>query len=100
MICELDDHQALDVWLGATRYYLGRRTGSVTSYCDTLIQMWPQLPYLTQGLIRRDVDEAFAKDDKQRTLAPVSSGLYALGDACDREAWSRVRGLWHQEATA
>ena len=96
----MTEDQHLDLWLGATRYYLGRMSASVDSFCMLLIQEWLSLPMAVRGLIRRDVEEAFARDDYQRAeqwLKP-STSVYALGHDCDRTSWSYVRQLWDPEA--
>ena len=93
----MTEDQELDLWLGATRYYLGRMTASVESFCRLLIQEWGTLPVAVRGLIRRDVEEAFGRDDYQRFNATLS-GPYPLGQQCDRESWSRVRALWDPAA--
>lgn len=89
----MTEDQQLDLWLGATRYYLGRMSASVDSFCTLLIQEWDTLPMSVRGLIRRDVEEAFARDDSQRYAATLS-GPYPLGHDCDRDSWTRVRHLW------
>ena len=92
----MTEDQQLELWLGATRYYLGRMTASVSSFCDTLIQEWDHLPQGCRQLIQRDIEEAFHRDDWQRTQhGHIGRMLYALGHDCDRAAWTRVRGLWH-----
>ena len=79
----MTEDQQLDLWLGATRYFLGRMTASVDSFCTLLIQEWATLPVAVRGLIRRDVEEAFFRDDHQRAMA-MSPSIYALGHDCDR----------------
>ena len=96
----MTEDQELDLWLGATRYYIGRMSASVDGFCTLLIQEWGTLPVAVRGLIRRDVEEAFGRDDYQRAaqwLKP-SMSVYALGHDCDRESWSRVRALWDPAA--
>ena len=89
----MTEDQQLDLWLGATRYYLGRMTASVDSFCTLLIQEWSTLPVAVRGLIRRDVEEAFERDDYQR-FHMYRTGPYPLGQQCDRASWNRVRELW------
>lgn len=93
----MNDDQLCEVWLGATRYYLGRMTASVSSFCETLMQQWNQLPSGCRRLIQRDVEEAFARDDAQRGVHQGYSGIFALGHDCDRAAWEQVRTLWQKE---
>ena len=82
------------LWLGALRYYLGRRTYAVTDFCQILVQEWDDLPEGLQGLIKRDVEEEFKRDDEHRRH--YSKNL-PLGDNCDREAWITVRALWQDK---
>ncbi len=91
-----DDHEALTLWVGATRYYLGRMTYAVSDYCQMLIKHWPQLPRGTQFIITRDIDEAFAKDDADRARGQEFRGYGALGMDTDRASWEQVRALWSQ----
>ncbi len=98
----MTDNELMDVWVGATRYFLGRMTASVTSYCETLESLWHKLPPSVQHIIQRDVEEAFLRDDAQRARyagkASASGTLVlALGHDCDRSAWERVRLLWQPQ---
>ena len=81
--------------VAAVRYCLGRQTYIVGECTDWLVQIWPHLIESAREIIRRDVEEAFERDDLQR-----ADGLTykALGDDCDRERWERVRRLWDAEA--
>ena len=83
------------VVIAAFRYCLGRQTYIVGECTDWLVQIWPHLIESAREIIRRDVEEAFERDDLQR-----ADGLTykALGDDCDRERWERVRRLWDAEA--
>lgn len=83
--------QEITLWLGATRYYLGRRTYAVSSFCDMLILNWPSFAEQTKNLLIRDVEEEFERDDRARLEA---RDYKPLGDNCDRESWERVRDLW------
>lgn len=96
-----DDHEALTLWVGATRYYLGRMTYAVSDFTQMLIKHWPQLPPKTQAIITRDIEEAFAKDAKENNTALYL--FHPLGHDCDRREWEKVRALWtpnNQEVTA
>ena len=79
------------LWGGALRYWLGRKTIAVGSFCNLLIEHWPQLSQRTRDLLRRDVEEAFERDDKARA---ESLQWHPLGMDCDRAEWLRVRALW------
>jgi hypothetical protein len=87
----LTDDEALQLWLGAFRYYLGRQTYAVSDFCDALIRNWGDLPQHTRQLIEKELEHAFRQDDQARL-----DGLQyrALGWDCDRESWARVRALW------
>lgn len=85
----MTDDQQLTLWLGATRYYLGR--AEVDEFCSALIEAWPALSKRTQDLIRHDVEDAFFRADTWRTLVRY---WHPLGQDCDRAQWERVRALW------
>ncbi len=95
----LNNDQICDLWLGATRYFLGRMTIAVSSFCTTLQQQWPGLPEQVRRLIQRDVEEAFTQDDWQRSMVSGAASLrpYALGMDMDRRYWEQVRELWRKE---
>lgn len=81
------------VWVGACRYYLGRMTYAVHSFCDTLVRHWPELSEHTRAIIKRDVEEEFRRDDLARR--PKSNAIMLpLGHDCDRQSWEKVRKLW------
>ena len=79
------------LWLGAARYYMGRMTYAVSSFCELLIEQWPALNEDTRYLIQRDLEREFAKDDEMRQQ---KSQFLPLGQDCDRAEWERVRRLW------
>jgi len=82
-----DDLEML--WIGSFRYYLGRMTISVHSYCDTLIKHWKDIPERAQFVIRRDLAEAIEADDIARKSDKPN--LYkALGHDCDSRKWREV----------
>jgi hypothetical protein len=85
----MTDDGKLTLWLGAFRYYCGRRTYAVSQFCDLLIAEWPSLPERTRKLVQNELDEDFARDDRMRP-----SNYAPLGDACDRAERERVRALW------
>ena len=85
--------------LAAVRYCLGRQTYIVSDCADWLIQQWPNFHLSTQVIIKRDIEQEFARDDEVRSRLNAV-GLYKpLGDDCDRAQWERVRMLWEQEST-
>ena len=77
--------------VAAVRYCLGRMTYIVSDCADWLIHIWPTIDPKTQGIIRRDIEEAFARDDEYRESGQEYK---ALGHDCDRAQWLRVRKLW------
>lgn len=79
--------------VAAVRYCLGRATYIVGDCADWLTEHWPQISESARATIRRDVEEAFARDDKARADG-LSTGHTALGWDCDRAEWERVRRLW------
>lgn len=92
MTAKLDpDHQAA-VW--AVRYCLGRMTYVVGSCVEWLIWVWPDLNEDARSIIKRDIEEAFAEDDRDREKLNGASGYRRLGMDMDRREWERVRKLW------
>ena len=77
--------------IAATRYCLGRMTYVVGECASWLIKTWPLLSQQTQNIIKRDIEEAFARDDEDRE---AGRDFKALGWDCDRAEWLRVRKLW------
>lgn len=72
----MSDDEQLTLWIGSTRYHLGRMTYAVHDFCDLLIRQWGGLPQRVQWLIKRDVSEAFDRDDEAReeNLGPKPPG--------------------------
>jgi len=90
----LNDDQLCDLWLGATRYFLGRMTIAVSSFCSMLQQQWPGLPERVRVLIQRDIEEAVVRDDAERAETHKIGArffAYALGMDMDRRYWEQVR---------
>lgn len=85
----MSDGAELTIWVGACRYYLGR----TSNFSDALCDVWSELSGEARHIIRRDVEEAFAQDDKDRQRGG-GQGYHALGRDCDRAAWEDVRRLW------
>lgn len=70
------------------RYFLGRRTIATCCFAEDLAKAWPYLNERCASMIRRELDEEFAKDDRARS---EGLGYKTLGDDCDRDAWEKVR---------
>jgi hypothetical protein len=83
--------QEITLWLGATRYYLGRMSYAVGDFVDMLVKKWPTMNEATQQIIRRDIEAEFERDDD---LRQQGSQYLPLGQDCDRAEWERVRRLW------
>ena len=77
--------------LSAIRYALGRRTYIVHDTVVWILHNWPKWGDEVKRLIKRDIEEEFTRDDKQRA---EKTNYRPLGDDCDREDWERVRALW------
>ena len=80
--------------IAAFRYCLGRMTYIVGDCASWLIKIWPYLSKETQNIIKRDLEEAFTRDDEDRE---AGRDCKALGHDCDRAEWSRVRKLWENK---
>jgi hypothetical protein len=94
----MNDYQQTTLWLGALRYYVGRRTGAVSDFTSALIQEWHNLPTETQDFIKCDLEREFDKDDRTReNFSYNGARMWALGDDCDRVCWEQVRRLWTDE---
>jgi hypothetical protein len=87
----MNTDQEITLWLGATRYYLGRTTYAVGEFADLLIEHWPTLDYNTRFLLQRDIEKEFSGDDEARKRGYTH---FPLGANCDRAEWERVRRLW------
>lgn len=79
----------------AVRYCLGARTYVVEDCARWLVAQWASFGDRTREQIRRDVDEAFARDDADRAHGRP---YHHLGWDCDRASWERVRALWQGAA--
>ena len=79
--------------VSAFRYCLGRMTYISRVCADWIIARWPDFPPNVQQLIRRELEEAFKKDDEDRA-DPGNRFFKELGWDCDRKEWERVRAMW------
>lgn len=87
----MNDRTGELVWVGAFRYYCGRRTYAVESFCDALIAAWDGLPERAKIVIARDLKSEFERDDAARASGESIGVWKSLGDDCDRASWERVR---------
>ncbi len=81
----IDDMDML--WIGSFRYYLGRMTISVHSYCDSLIRNWDNVPERAKMVIIRDLAEEIKRDDEDRL---DEKEYKRLGHDCDSQRWREV----------
>ena len=77
--------------IAAVRYCLGRQSYFVGDCVDWLEQAWATLTPETKVIIKRDIEEAFALDERARA---EGAGYKPLGMDCDRQQWVRARRLW------
>lgn len=87
----MTDNAQATLWIGAMRYYMGRRTYAVSDFCLALRAEWASLPMATQAFLRQELEDAFREDDTRR----AGNGYKSLGDDIDRAEWEKVRALWH-----
>ena len=89
----MTDSDLCDLWIGAFRYYLGRMTISVHSFCDSLVKNWDSIPERAKFVIKRDLLEAIQHDDRDRhheiDTGEMSYHKY-LGHDCDSYKWRDV----------
>ena len=83
----LSDDDLNDLWIGAFRYYCGRATIAVSSFCDSLIKNVDSMPGQAKAVIERDLLEAFESDDRDREN---NRDYKTLGHDCDRAKWTEV----------
>lgn len=81
------------LWIGAFRYYLGRKTYAVADFVDALISAWPTLPERATVVIQRELNQAFA--DHFRALAEGRE-YSPLGMTQDVAEWDKVRTMWRE----
>lgn len=82
----MNPQDELTLWVGATRYYMGRMTYAVSNFCSLLISEWPNLGPLTRSLIERDLKDEIERDDRSRESGRTGT----LGMDCDRAEWNNV----------
>lgn len=87
----MNGSEQMTLWVGALRYYMGRRSYAVGMFCDALRAHWTELPADVREIIRRDVECEIRRDDRARA---DGSTYRPLGHDCDRKQWEGVRELW------
>jgi len=75
------------LWIGAFRYWCGRQTISVHSFCDEIIKEWGNIPAQAKGVILRNLRDAITSDDRDREENRI---VRTLGHNIDREKWLEV----------
>jgi hypothetical protein len=87
----MNNTQQTTLWLGAFRYYLGRRTYAVSEFCELLIQEWPTLDDETKNLIESELENDFVRDNIARKH---QLSYLPLGMDCDRAQWEKIKELY------
>lgn len=83
----MNDDELNDLWIGAFRYYLGRRTISVSTFCTALIKHKDAIPEVGKVIIKQNLKKAITEDDESRLHGFIHK---PLGHDCDRAAWLGV----------
>lgn len=91
--CFYDTPSDLVFW--SFRYFLGRMTIATGMFAGDLAKAWPYLAPNIQGLIKRELEEEFKRDDEARA---EKRDWKPLGHDCDRAAWQKVRDAYSKEA--
>ena len=90
-----------DLVFWSFRYFLGRMTIATVCFAEDLAKAWPYLTPNVQGLIKRELEEEFERDDEARlrktesTVANQYFRSFPLGHDCDRAAWQKVRDAYN-----
>lgn len=74
----------------AFRYYLGRYTIIVHTFCNNLCDAWDFLKDNTKEIIKKELEEAFKKDEELQKNK-IKNIRSPLGHNCDKNAWLNVR---------
>jgi hypothetical protein len=69
------------------RYFLGRRTIATSAFAKDLAKIYPLLEGSIKAMIRKELEAAYEQEKRSPEWKP-------LGDACDREAWDKVRKVY------
>ena len=85
---------AVEMLICTTRYYTGSRTISASTWAEDLARHWASLPEGARIVIKRDLENAFERDNTSRQNREK---YHALGDDCDRVMWEKVRAAWMRE---
>lgn len=83
---------ASDLVFCGFRYFLGRRTIAANAFAKDLAKIYPLLEGSIKAMIRKELEAAYEKERQNPEWKP-------LGDACDREAWDKVRSVYLVDPT-
>jgi len=72
------------------RYVLGRRSYAVSDWCDWFVKNHKEIPANEMAIIKRELKEAFERDDDARDN---ERPYLVLGEDCDRACWMKVLKL-------
>jgi hypothetical protein len=88
-----------DIVFWAFRYFLGRQTIATCMFAEDLAKAWQFLDNRTQQLIKKELNEAFLRDDEDRIRKQNGEKVYGftLGWDCDREAWQKVKDAYENQ---
>lgn len=82
-----------DLVFWSFRYMIGRQTYAVSDFAERLALSWDLLEKRVQGLIMKELNEAFEKDDENRAL---KMDYKTLGGDCDRASWQKVKDAYEK----
>mgnify|MGYP001225345786 FL=1 len=88
-----------DIIFWAFRYFIGRQTIATCCFAEDLARAYPLLSDKIKNLIKRELEEEFRRDDKEREAAAKENKKprwLPLGADCDRESWEYVRRAYTQ----
>ena len=94
------DEGASELVFWTFRYFLGRQTIATYDFAERLAIVYPMLTDRFRALIRKELDEAFRRDDESRATDKGNKntcglGYWPLGRNCDRAAWDKVRKAYN-----
>lgn len=78
------------------RYFLGRMTIATCAFAQDLAKAWEYLNDRTKEQIKKELEQAFERDDEMRADEKCSGRYYPLGMDCDRKAWELVRNVYNK----
>jgi hypothetical protein len=85
-----DRKESSILFVGAFRYYLGKRSSANGNFCALLADKWKYLDEQTKDLILKELAETVYRDDEMRRDDRCSSVYYPLGNNDTRTEWLRL----------